>query len=136
MVSDASSNEAEDKKRRETIEQRNKAENLALPDEKLLKDNAGKISEPTVQLVKDGIAAVEKIKGGEAPRPSRRPSSSLKRPATRRAEELYRSAAPGDQPGGPGAARARRMARRPMGRPSRVRWSTPSSARPDGLAEH
>jgi len=102
MVADASSNEADDKKRRETIEARNKAENLAYQMEKLLKDNAGKISEPTAQLVKDGIAAVEKIKGGEDTEAIQKAVEQLEQASHKAAEELYRSAAPGEPPSSPG----------------------------------
>jgi molecular chaperone DnaK len=104
MVADASSNESEDKKRRETIEQRNKAENLAYQMEKLLKDNAGKLAEPTAQLVKDGIAAVEKIKGSEDLEAIKKAVDQLEQASHKAAEELYRSSAPTEPPPGNGGS--------------------------------
>ena len=101
MVADASSHEGEDKQRREVIEQRNKAENQTYQKENLIKDNAGKLSEPTVNLVKEGIAAVEKVKGSEDLDGIKKAVEQLEQASHKAAEELYRSAAPGA--GGPGA---------------------------------
>ena len=101
MVPEASSNEAEDKKRRETIEQRNKAENLAYQMEKLLKENAGKISEPVVAQIKDATAAIEKLKGSEDLEAIKKAVDQLEAASHKAAEELYKTAAPGG-PAGPG----------------------------------
>ncbi len=56
MVADARAHEAEDKQRREEIEQRNRAENLAYQMEKLLKDNKEKLPAPMVKEIEDAIA--------------------------------------------------------------------------------
>ena len=104
MVTDASSHEAEDKKRREVIEQRNKAENLAYQMEKLLKDNAGKISEPTAKLVQDGIAEVQKIKASEDLEAIKAAVEKLEQASHKAAEELYRAPPPRQPNGGPGPA--------------------------------
>jgi molecular chaperone DnaK len=86
MVADAGAHEAEDKARREEIEQRNRAENLAYQMEKLLRDNKEKLSAAVVKELEDGIADVHKV---------REKGSSHKA-----AEELYKSAGPGPTPPG------------------------------------
>jgi molecular chaperone DnaK len=62
MVADARSHEAEDKKRREEVEQRNRAENLAYQMEKLLKDNKEKLSAGVAKEIEDAIAEVHKVR--------------------------------------------------------------------------
>ncbi len=107
MVADASSHETEDKKRRETIEQRNRAENLAYQMEKLLRDNQGKLSADAVKLVQDGIDQVHKVKESEDLEAIRRAAEALEQASHKAAEELYKSATPPpqgpDAPAGPGA---------------------------------
>ena len=103
MVSDASSHEGEDKKRREAIEERNKAENMAYQMEKLLKDNQGKISESTVKLVTEAVAAVEKVKGTEEGDAIHKAFEQIESASHKAAEELYRAAAPAGGPPSPDA---------------------------------
>ncbi|MBN9374957.1 MAG: molecular chaperone DnaK, partial [Cellulomonas sp.] len=58
MVKDAEAHAAEDKKRREEAETRNSAEQLAYSTEKLLKDNADKLSDDVKSEVEKSIADV------------------------------------------------------------------------------
>jgi molecular chaperone DnaK len=107
MVADATSHEAEDKKRRETIEQRNRAENLAYQMEKLLRDNQGKLSAEAVKMVQEGIDQVHKVKESEDLDAIRRAAEALEQASHKAAEELYKSTgappgAPGGGPSGPG----------------------------------
>jgi molecular chaperone DnaK len=100
MVADAASHEAEDKKHRELIETRNKAENLAYQMEKLLRDNKAKLSAETVKLVEDGIAGVHKLKESEDEAALKTAVQTLEAASHKAAEELYKSAGP--TPGAPG----------------------------------
>ena len=59
MVAEAAEHEAEDKKRREEVEIRNSAEQLVYVIEKILKDDADKVSEGTRQAVQADIDAVK-----------------------------------------------------------------------------
>jgi len=63
MVKDAEAHEAEDKKRREEVERRNKLDNLCYQLEKQISENKEKIGEPLVgeleALIKEGREAVE-----------------------------------------------------------------------------
>ena len=103
MVADAGSHEAEDKKRRELIEQRNRAENLVYQMEKLLRENRAKLSEPIIKAVEEGIAGAQKIKDSEDAAAVKQALDTLEQASHRAAEELYRSAAPTGGPGGPAA---------------------------------
>jgi molecular chaperone DnaK len=64
MVKDAAAHEAEDKKRREEIDRRNKLDNMCYQLEKQIADNKDKLAGVDVasieSLIKDGRAAVEK----------------------------------------------------------------------------
>jgi len=102
MVSDARSHEAEDKQKRDEIEQRNRAENLAYQMEKLLKENKEKLQAATVKEIEDAIQEVHKVreKGGAAE--VKAAMDRLEHASHKAAEELYRTAAPG-APGGEGA---------------------------------
>jgi molecular chaperone DnaK len=106
MVSDARSHEAEDKKRREEVEQRNRAENLAYQMEKLLKENREKLQAGTAKEIEDAVAEVHKVREkGEADE-VKRAMERLEKASHKAAEELYKGAAPagGPQDGGPGPA--------------------------------
>ena len=96
----------EDKKRREEVEQKNEAENLCYATEKLISDNADKISEDDksalnqkVAALKEAIAAndMDRIKNGK---------DELQKPMYEVSGKMYQQAAPqGDpnaaqQPGG------------------------------------
>ena len=99
MVSDAASHETDDKKRRELVEQRNKAENLAYQMEKLLRENQGKLSADTVKQVQDAINGVQQVKASEDADAVKRSVEALESASHKAAEELYRSASP--ETGGP-----------------------------------
>jgi molecular chaperone DnaK len=101
MVADARSHEAEDKKRREEVEQRNRAENLAYQMEKLLKDNKEKLSAGVAKEIEDAIAEVHKVREKGSADEVKAATEKLERASHKAAEELYKSAAPGG-PGGDG----------------------------------
>jgi molecular chaperone DnaK len=66
MRKDAESHAEEDKKRREEIEVRNEADNVVYRSEKLLKDNADKISGDSKGKIESAVAeAREALKGGD-----------------------------------------------------------------------
>src|SRR5690606_27424059 len=65
MVKEAEEHAAEDKARREEAETRNQAENLVYSTEKVLADNAEKVSEEIKTEVNDAIAEVKKALEGE-----------------------------------------------------------------------
>jgi molecular chaperone DnaK len=104
MVADAHAHEGEDKARREEIEQRNRAENLAYQMEKLLKDNKEKLPAPMVKEIEDAIQEVHKVREKGSVEEVKAAAEKLERASHRAAEELYKTAAPGgDGAQGPGA---------------------------------
>jgi molecular chaperone DnaK len=102
MVSDARAHEAEDKQKREEIEQRNRAENLAYQMEKLLKENKEKISAGVAKEIEEAVAELHKIREKGTAAEVKAAMERLERASHKAAEELYKTAAPG--PGGPGPA--------------------------------
>ena len=59
MVREAESHAEEDRKRREAVEMRNEADNLVFRTEKLLSENADKITDDVKKPVEDAIAEVK-----------------------------------------------------------------------------
>jgi molecular chaperone DnaK len=103
MVADARSHESEDKERREEVEQRNRAENLAYQMEKLLKDNKEKLPAPMVKEIEDAVQEVHKVREKGTVDEVKAAMEKLEHASHRAAEELYKGAAPGGEgPQGPG----------------------------------
>jgi molecular chaperone DnaK len=95
MVADARSHEAEDKQRREEVETRNRAENLAYQMEKLLKDNKEKLPAGTVKEIEEAIAEVHGIREKGSAAEVKAAMEKLEKASHKAAEELYKTAAPG-----------------------------------------
>ena len=65
MVKEAEANAEDDKKRREAVELRNEADNLVFRTEKLISENADKITDETKKPVEEAIAEVKSALEGE-----------------------------------------------------------------------
>jgi molecular chaperone DnaK len=102
MVSDARAHEAEDKQKREEIEQRNRAENLAYQMEKLLKENREKLSAGVAKEIEEAVGELHKIREKGTVADVKAAMDRLERASHKAAEELYKTAAPGPGPGAPG----------------------------------
>jgi molecular chaperone DnaK len=99
MVADASAHEAEDKNRREEVEQKNRAENLAYQMEKLLKDNKEKLSAATVSEIEDAVKKVHEVREKGSVDEIKAAAERLEKASHKAAEELYKTAgaaAPGN----------------------------------------
>jgi molecular chaperone DnaK len=103
MVRDAEAHSAEDKKKREVIDLRNQADNLAYSVEKMLGENRGKVSESEAKNVEDAIAEARKAAQGDDGAAIKAAMDRLTKASHKLAEELYRQAGPGPS-AGPGAA--------------------------------
>ena len=111
MRKDAEAHAEDDKKRREEIEMRNEADNAVYRSEKMLKDNADKISGSDKSKIEEAVKEVrEAIKGGDAS-VIRSASEKLNEAWQSVSAELYKAAAekaraskaqgqPGPEPGG------------------------------------
>ncbi|HSC86015.1 MAG TPA: molecular chaperone DnaK, partial [Polyangiaceae bacterium] len=102
MVKDAEAHEAEDKKRREEVERRNKLDNLCYSLEKQIAENKDKLDAAEVrefeELIKDGRDAVERQNDEKITSISEK----LEKKAHDMAQKLYQSAGatgPGPAPG-------------------------------------
>ncbi len=101
MVSDATAHEAEDKQRREEIEARNRAENLAYQMEKLLKENREKLQAATVKEIEEAVAKVHEVREKGSAADVKAAAERLEQASHKAAEELYKAAAPAEGPGAP-----------------------------------
>jgi len=101
MVSDAKSHEAEDKQRREEVEQRNRVENLAYQLEKLIRESKDKLAAATVQEVEAAVQEAHRVREKGTPEEVKAAGERLERASHKAAEELYKSTGPGAPPGGP-----------------------------------
>jgi molecular chaperone DnaK len=95
MVADARDHEAEDKKRREEVEQRNRAENLAYQMEKLVKDNKEKLSAATVSEIEEAVKKVHEVREKGTADEIKAAVDRLEKASHKAAEELYKTAGAG-----------------------------------------
>ncbi len=103
MVKDAESHSDEDKRRKEEIEARNRADNLVYGTEKLLRENRSKIGEQDAKNIEDAIADVKKAMEEGGVDRINGAVERLTQASHRLAEVMYQSAAQnqGGQQGGP-----------------------------------
>ncbi|HXL38897.1 MAG TPA: molecular chaperone DnaK, partial [Myxococcales bacterium] len=103
-VKEAQAHEAEDKQRREEIEIRNRADNLAYATEKSLKDMGDKIPAATKSELEAKVKAVRDALAGSDIEAVKSASETLMQASHRMAEEAYKAAggAPGEAGGAAG----------------------------------
>ena len=103
-VKEAQAHEAEDKQRREEIETRNRADNLAYATEKSLKDLGDKIPAETKSDLEAKVKAVRDALNGSDVEAVKRTSDELMQASHKMAEQAYKATggAPGE-PSAPGA---------------------------------
>ena len=100
-VKEASKYEAEDKKRRAEVDQKNESENLCYAVEKLLKDSGDKIAEGDKTDLNAKVAAVrEAMKGGSVDEMKSK-TEELQKAMYAVSEKLYKNAAPQQGQGQP-----------------------------------
>ena len=98
MVREAESHAAEDKAQRESIDARNRADQLVYQTEKELGDNAEKVPEGEQAPLREAIAAAKAALAGGDPAAIRAAGESLERERMKFGEAVYRAAS------GPGAS--------------------------------
>jgi molecular chaperone DnaK len=100
MVREAESHADEDKRKKEEIEARNRADSLVYQTEKTLNENRSKISDSDAKAVEAAIADTKKaLEEGGTDRINKA-ADALTQASHRVAEAMYKGAAPGGQPGG------------------------------------
>jgi molecular chaperone DnaK len=101
MVREAESHADEDKRKREEIEARNRADSLVYQTEKLLSEHRSKMSEPDAKAVEAAIADTKKALEGSDIAAINRAADALTQASHKVAEAMYKSGAQaGGQPGG------------------------------------
>src|SRR3990172_324767 len=104
MVTDAQAHESEDKKRREEVEQRNRAENLAYQMEKLLRENKEKLSAGVATEIEEAVKLLHEVREKGSSEDVKAAVERLEKASHKAAEEVYRAAGTAGAPGaGPGA---------------------------------
>ena len=104
MMKEADSHADEDKKRRDEIETRNKADQAVYGAERLVKDTADKLSASDKEAIETAIEAVKKASEGTDAAAIESALGQLTAAQHKAAESLYKQQAPGA--GGPGAGGA------------------------------
>jgi molecular chaperone DnaK len=106
MVAEAAEHEAEDKARRETVERRNKLDNMCYQLEKSMTENKDKLQAADVELfeklIKQGREAVEKQDDAQI----ESALEALEKEAHRLASVMYGAQTPGGAPGTDGTPNA------------------------------
>jgi len=102
MRKDAESHADEDKKRREEVEVRNEADNSVYRTEKMLKDNADKLSAADKSKIETAVAGVKEALKGTDSAAIKAASDKLNEAWQAASAELYKSAQQA-RGGGPGA---------------------------------
>ncbi len=102
MVKDAAAHEADDKQRRDVIDARNQADQLAYQAEKTVNENGDKLPAGEVSKVEAAIEAARKAAQGDDLAAIKQTTDALQHATHAIAELLYKTA----QPGGPGASTA------------------------------
>jgi molecular chaperone DnaK len=104
MVHDAESHADEDKKRRDAVETRNRADSFVYQTEKQLKENGDKIPEDIRKPVEDGIADLRKAIEADDVERMKSVMSDVESRMHRFAEELYKQTQSQEQAAGPESA--------------------------------
>jgi molecular chaperone DnaK len=101
MQKDAELHAEEDKRKREEIEARNEADSAVYRSEKMLRDNAGKVSDSDKSRIEEAANAVKEALKGEDAEAMKSASNKLNEAWQAVSAELYKSASQQNQPGGP-----------------------------------
>ncbi len=92
MAKDAESNSADDRKRKDEIEARNRADSMVYQIEKMLKDHRDKISEADAKNVEDALAATRKAMTDGDVEAMNKATDNLTQASHKLAEAMYKTA--------------------------------------------
>ena len=104
MQRDAEAHAEEDRRQREEIEARNEADSAVYRSEKMLRDNADKISEDDKRKIEDAVNQVKEALKGSDTAAIKSASDHLNEVWQGVSAELYRAASQGNRGGGPQGA--------------------------------
>jgi len=92
MKKEAEMHEADDKKFKELVETRNKADQLVFSTEKTLSEHGDKVSEEEKVAIQDAVTALKAVKDGEDKEAIDKAIEELSQKAHKLAEEMYKEA--------------------------------------------
>jgi molecular chaperone DnaK len=99
MARDAESHSADDRKRKDEIDARNRADSMVYQVEKMLKDHRDKIGDADAKNVEDALAATRKAMDGGSVEEINKAVDNLTQASHKLAEAMYKSSAtPGSAP--------------------------------------
>ena len=104
MAKDAESNSADDRKRKDEIEARNRADSMVYQIEKMLKDHRDKISAEDAKNVEDALAATRKAMTDGDVEAMNKATDNLTQASHKLAEAMYKTAGAAGAPGGDAGA--------------------------------
>src|SRR6201993_1164948 len=104
MARDAESNAAEDRKRKDEIDARNRADSMVYQVEKMLKDHRDKISDADAKQVEEALDSTRKTMAGGSVEEINKSVDALTQASHKLAEAMYKSAGSGAGAAGPGAS--------------------------------
>jgi molecular chaperone DnaK len=99
MVKEAEAHAAEDKAERERADARNEADGLLYTTEKSLKDYGDKVSAADKAAIEAAVADLKKALEGQDAEAMKQKTEALKQASYKLAEEIYKNAAPQQDPG-------------------------------------
>ena len=102
MVEEGEAHAEEDRRKREEIEARNRADNLVYNTEKTLTENRDKISDDDAKAIEDAVADTQKAMEGDDVEAINKAVENLTQASHRLAEVMYQSAQQGGQEPTPG----------------------------------
>jgi molecular chaperone DnaK len=104
MAKDAESHAADDRKRKDEIEARNRADAMVYNIEKMLKEHRSKISDADAKQVEEALEATKKSMAGGSVEDINRATDQLTQASHKLAEAMYKSTSGGDGAGPQGGA--------------------------------
>ncbi len=113
MVKDAEANAADDKKRREVVEERNKLDSMIYNIEKMLRENGDKISADSKTPVEEAVKAAKAKLDSQDAAVLKSTLEELTKASHKMAEELYKQGAAQPNPAEAGAAEGAPGERKP-----------------------
>ena len=106
MAKDAESHSADDQRRRDLIEARNRADSMIYNTEKTLREHRSKVSDEDAKRIEEAIEATKKSMQAEDPAEVNSALEKLTQASHKLAEAMYQSASSGAAPGGTDGASA------------------------------
>jgi molecular chaperone DnaK len=101
MARDAESHSADDRKRKDEIDARNRADSMVYQVEKMLKDHRDKVSEADAKTVEEALESAKKTMVGGSVEEINKAVDALTQASHKLAEAMYKSASAAPPPGGP-----------------------------------